>query len=382
MYHSLPYLYIDGNEYPIEKATRKESAVMSELQKLFRTKFGVGSFHASLADFLTEWFDGTDTLKVHTSGSTGKPKELWVEKQRMVNSALATISFLGLEKGDSALLCMPLPYIAGKMVVVRSLVQGLNMQVVAPCGHPLANAEQIPDFVALTPMQVFNTLNVPEECERLKQVRHLIIGGGAVNADMAAVLKTFPNAVWSTYGMTETLSHIALRRLSGAEASLWYTPFNGVDVSPSAEDTLVIHAPKVCPEVLHTNDIVAFNEKGQFRILGRKDNTINTGGIKVQIEEVEIRLHAEVPSLPLMITSAPHPKFGEQIVLLVESQSDDMREEVKVQLKEAIGQLPVYWQPKMIIVVPKLPQTGTGKPDRATAKKIAAQKTDSSENKE
>lgn len=375
MYYSQPTIFIDGKEYSVEMARCLHPGIPSELQSLFATNYGAESFHASLASFLTEWFDESETLKVHTSGSTGKPKELWVQKRRMVNSAKATVSFLGLKAGDCALLCMPLPYIAGKMVVVRSLITGLNLQLVTPCGHPMAAIDKVPDFVAMTPMQVFNTLAIPAEAERLKQVRHLIIGGGAVNSEMADVLKDFPHAVWSTYGMTETLSHIALRRLSGEKASTWYTPFEGVNVSMSPTNTLVIHAPNVCPDILQTNDIVEFNRAGQFRILGRKDNTINTGGIKVQIEEVESKLQQTL-SIPFMITAAPHPKFGEQIVLLVEypalQNTNTNCTPISKMIQEAVSTLPTYWQPKVIKYIRQLPLTGTGKPDRATARQLAS----------
>ncbi len=358
-------IHINQQAYSTEQAKRKHSCTTSPLQALFTDLYGKDSFAASLADFLAEWFDEQPTLKVHTSGSTGTPKELFVEKQRMLNSARATIQFLGLKKGDTALLCMPLPYIAGKMVVVRALTAELNLQLVTPCGHPLQSITQVPDFAAMTPMQVFNSLEIAEEREKLKQIKHLIIGGGAVSPEMAAILKDFPHAVWSTYGMTETLSHIALRRLSGADASDWYTSFQNVRLSLSSDNTLIIDAPSVCPEVLHTNDIVTFNEHGQFHIIGRKDNTINTGGIKVQIEEVENALHGFL-SVPYLITSAPDLKFGEHIVLLVEREKPSNEE-----LEKAFSQLPIYWRPKEIIVTERLPQTGTGKPDRATAKRLA-----------
>ena len=200
---------------------------------------------------------------------------------------MLTGRFLGLKQGDIALLCMPLKYIAGKMVVVRALVAGLNLLPVAPCGHPLAEINTAPELAAMIPMQVYNSLQVSAEKECLKQVRHLIIGGGAIDSTLSTELASFPYAVWSTYGMTETLSHIALRRLNGPNASDWYTPFQGVKVSLSPENTLTIEAPAVCAEKLITNDICEFNAQGQFHILGRKDNTINTGGVKVQIEQVE-----------------------------------------------------------------------------------------------
>lgn len=339
------------------------AAERASLPAVFRRCYGEDSFEAELADFLNEWYGPGDLLSVHTSGSTGTPKELWVEKRRMVNSARLTIAFLDLRRGDSALLCMPLRYIAGKMVVVRAAVGGLNLLPVTPCGHPLARLDEVPTFAALIPMQVYNTLQVPAEAEKLRQVRHLIIGGGAIDTALAEQLATFPNHVWSTYGMTETLSHIALRRLNGPEASEWYTPFDTVRLRLSAEGTLVIEAPAVSPETLVTNDLAELDHQGRFRILGRKDNTINTGGVKVQIEQVEALLRPLLP-FPFLVTSVPDPKFGERIVLLAET--DTLPSDG--QLTTAFAQLPPYWRPRQVFLTGQLPLTETGKPDRATAK--------------
>ena len=217
----------------------------------------------TLEDFLSEWNNGSDRVLVHTSGSTGKPKPMMVEKKRMLNSARITCDFLGLKPGDSALLCMSLDYIAGKMVVVRSIERHLHLISVSPSGHPLKDID-LKDvngeitFAAMVPMQVYNTLQVPEERERLTHIRHLIIGGGAIDASLEKELQTLPGniAIWSTYGMTETLSHIALRRINGAEASEWYQPFDSVKISQTEEGCLVIDAPLVCAETLVTNDIV------------------------------------------------------------------------------------------------------------------------------
>lgn len=357
---------IDGVRYTCTDATPSDG-MPSRLQNHFRKEYGADSFHVQIADFLAEWFDDSDTLRVHTSGSTGTPKQLRVEKQRMMNSAMLTLSFLHLREKDTAMLCMPLQYIAGKMVVVRALVGGLNLIPVAPCGHPMQSFSQAPVFSAMIPMQVFNSLQVPEEAEKLSRIRHLIIGGGAVDEELGKQLRSFPHAVWSTYGMTETLSHIALRRLNGPEASEWYTPFSNVSLTLSADQTLIIDAPLVSPIRLVTNDIVEFNPQGQFRILGRKDNTINTGGVKVQIEQVEARLKPLLP-FTFQITAAPDSKFGERIVLLIQSENPVTEEN----LHEAFRQLPPYWRPKQIICLPQLPLTGSGKPDRATARKIAS----------
>ena len=322
-------------------------------------------FLQDLEAFLQEWHNEDPTVWVHTSGSTGTPKPLQVEKERMMASARLTCSFLGLKEGDSALLCMPLQYIAGKMVVVRSLIAGLRLIPIAPSGHPLKDLKETPTFAAMIPMQVYNTLQVPEERARLMEIKHLIIGGGAIDDTLAHELKDFPNHVWSTYGMTETLSHIALRRLNGTDVSDWYTPFEHVRIRLSEEGTLIIYAPNVCPEELKTNDIAEINEEGKFRILGRKDNMINSGGVKIQIEQVEATLKAHL-DIPFQITARKDAKFGEIVVLIYNKvgNEDDIR-------RVCESELPTYWVPKAYIAVDELPMTGTGKPDRASARRIA-----------
>lgn len=317
----------------------------------------------SLEEFLSEWNNDSLFVHVQTSGSTGAPKPMLAEKRRMLASARITNDFLGLREGDAALLCMSLDYIAGKMMVVRSIERGLKLITVEPSGHPLNHSQlatddcQI-DFAAMVPLQVYNTLQVPEERKRLLQIRHLIIGGGAIDEALGAELKNFPNAVWSTYGMTETLSHIALRRLSGPEASDWYMPFPSVKVSLSEDGCLVIDAPEVCPERLVTNDIAEISPQG-FRILGRKDNVICSGGIKIQIEEVESRLRPFF-RVPYLISKRPDPKFGEVSVLLTEGSVDEAR-----QICERI--LPKYYLPRHYLHVDRIPLTETGKPARQQA---------------
>ena len=311
--------------------------------------------------FIDEWNNDSAYVEVKTSGSTGEPKRMLVEKRRMLNSARITCDFLGLKPGDTALLCMSTDYIAGKMMVVRSIERRLKLIEVPPSGHPLDNGPwsmvngQL-SFAAMVPMQVYNSLQVPAEKERLMAIRHLIIGGGAIDEAMEAELRSFPNAVWSTYGMTETLSHIALRRISGPEASEWYTPFPTVKLSTNDEGCLVIDAPEVCAQTLVTNDIVELKPDGRFRIRGRKDNVICSGGIKIQIEEVEQALKKYV-RVPYIISKRKDPKFGEIVVLLTEGDT--------AQVKTICQQvLPKYHQPKLYIKIDKIPLTETGKPAR------------------
>ena len=357
----------------------------------------------TLEDFFSEWNNDSDRVLVHTSGSTGKPKPMMVEKKRMLNSARITCDFLGLKPGDSALLCMSLDYIAGKMVVVRSIERHLHLISVSLSGHPLkdinlkdANGKDVNGeitFAAMVPMQVYNTLQVPEERERLTHVRHLIIGGGAIDASLEKELQALPGniAIWSTYGMTETLSHIALRRINGAEASEWYQPFDSVKISQTDEGCLVIDAPLVCAETLVTNDIVEIEsyiynkvekhdeveknevvEKLCFRIKGRKDNVICSGGIKIQIEEVEALLKPHLEK-PFMIAKKKDEKFGEIAVLLTEDEDLKKVEATIRRLlsgksddsnKSSESKCHKYWIPREYRYVEHLPLTETGKPKR------------------
>lgn len=337
----------------------------------------------TLEEFLDTWHSPSETLLVHTSGSTGTPKPMLVEKRRMLNSAKITCDFLGLKPGDAALLCMSLDYIAGKMMVVRSLERGLKLISVKPSGHPLS-AESLKNandaawkqgftFAAMVPMQVYNTLQVPEERERLTHIKHLIIGGGAIDSALEAELRSLSGdiAIWSTYGMTETLSHIALRRINGKEASEWYQPFDSVKVSQTEEGCLVIDAPLVCKQPLVTNDIVEIQpyiynkvcaEGVRFRIKGRKDNVICSGGIKIQIEEVENLLKPHLQK-PFMLAKKKDEKFGEIAVLLTE---DGDLKKVEATVRRLLSDnSKKYWIPREYIHVESLPLTETGKPKRA-----------------
>ncbi len=319
----------------------------------------------TLQEFCNQWHDASPRLLVHTSGSTGKPKPIWVEKKRMEASAKTTCDFLHLKEGDTALLCMPLDYIAGKMMVVRSIVQRLRLIAVEPSSHPLRGLHEPPVFAAMVPIQVYSTLQIDSEREMFKKTRHVIIGGGAIDRNLERELRSFPNAAWSTYGMTETLSHIALRRVSGNEASEWYTPFDNVDVSLTDDGRLIVNAPLVCDEPITTNDIAEIAPDGRrFRILGRADNVICSGGIKLQIEEIEAALRETMPC-PFMITKKIDEKFGETVVMLTTSEDIDR---VKTVCKEHLSK---FQQPRHFIHIDRLPLTETGKPARAEAQRIA-----------
>ena len=323
------------------------------------------NFRRQLKEFEKEWDSPTPCMTVHTSGSTGKPKLMEVEKKRMEASAKTTCSFLHLQPGDRALLCLPLDYIAGKMMAVRAFVCGLRLFPVVPSARPLRNFGFSPDFVAMTPMQVFETIKHPAERALLRGVKHLIIGGGAIGESLEEQLKDFPNNVWGTYGMTETLSHIALRKINGSDRTAAYFPLPGVRVSLSPDSRLVISAPHVHKGELLTNDLARLNPDGSFVITGRVDNVISSGGIKLQLEELEKRL--SLPEFKFCLTAVPDDKFGNALTLLFEAPITE---------KEAkdccIASLSNIERPKHYIEVEAIPLTENGKIARKAAAELAA----------
>ncbi len=328
-------------------------------------RFAEAGFSGDLARFLAQWRSPDAFVPVDTSGSTGSPKRLLADKRRMAQSARRTCAFLGLKPGDRALLAMPLRYIAGKMVVVRALVCGLDLVPVEPCLAPFGPLDAPCGFAAVTPMQAWESLKEPRSRDMLLASRHLLLGGGPVSAELAELLRDAPCQVWSSYGMTETLSHIALRRVNGPCASEWYEPLPGVVLSLSGEGTLCISAPAVCEGTLATNDLCEMDGTGRFRILGRRDNVIDSGGVKVQIEAVEALLGPAMHA-PFCIAGVKDPRLGEKIVLLHEEEADPAELEAR-----ARQVLPRHWVPRACFKVDALPRTGTGKPARKEAREMA-----------
>lgn len=334
-------------------------------------------YNQELFDFINEWESSNSFITVQTSGSTGSPKSIQVRKEQMINSAKISCEFFNLKKGDATLLCLPLSYIAGKMMVVRSIVADLELLPVSPVGNPLKYLDEKIDFAAMTPMQVYNTLHDPIELERLKQIPKLIIGGGPITLALSERLKDLPNEIYATYGMAETLSHIALRRLNGECISEYYTPLPGVTVSLNKGlNTLSIKAPNVCDTVINTNDLAEVLPDGRFRILGRIDNVVNSGGIKIHIEDLEDKIFSLFSDRTFVFTSQSDHKLGERLVLLIEK-DPDMDVDVHVDVydetleKLFLRFIPKYHLPKKVYFVEKIPRTHSDKIDRSAVKELA-----------
>ena len=368
------FMLIEGKRIPLEVLRRAKggdspwvTAILAESPASAET-LAHRDFLVETGRFIAEFLDPAPVLTVHTSGSTGAPKPFAAQKARMRASARMTAAFLGLEPGGRNLLAMPLRFIAGRMVVVRSIECGLDLVVVPPKRNPFAGITEPFALAAVTPMQAASILDDPASAEVFLASRNILIGGGAVDEGLRARLQRARGRVWASYGMTETLSHVALRRLNGPEADPGFRALPGVELSISAKGTLAVRAPAVAAGTLVTNDVVRFSPDGSFTITGRLDNVINSGGIKVQTEVVEEKLR---PLLPMPFAVAPRPNrlLGEEVVLVIEGTPEEAAAVSLEQLRTVLGR---YECPKAVVAVPKLPLTATMKRDRTAIRAAAA----------
>jgi O-succinylbenzoic acid--CoA ligase len=300
-------------------------------------------FEKPVGDFLLDWFDSKSYIEMQTSGTTGTPKKISVNKQAMVYSALATGDFFDLKAGDKALHCLPVKYVAGKMMLVRAMILGLDMEFVAPSSHPLKNNDINYDFVAMVPLQAQNSL------KELKRVKKLIVGGAKISPVLEKELMKLKTNVFETYGMTETITHIAAKKVG--EKAFMVLP--NVTISYDERNCLVIHAPKISEEIIQTNDLVELVSENQFVFLGRMDNVINSGGIKLIPEQIEDKLSKHIHKR-FFITSKEDKELGEKLVLVIEGQQDDFDSSL-------FDDLDKYEKPREIIFIPKFKETASGK---------------------
>lgn len=298
--------------------------------------------------FMAEWFNADDEIFLQTSGSTGKPKSISVKKEWLKNSAKLTANTFGLKTGDSALLCLPMKYIAGKMMVVRALELGLNLKVVEPSSKPLEGLDDQIDFAAMVPLQLENSI------DQLKKVKTLIVGGGQVNRQLAEKLQSVSTQVYETYGMTETLTHVAIKPLNGPNKSDVFHALDEIYFEIDERWCLVIHAPILNPEPVVTNDLVDLIDKKTFRWLGRFDNVINSGGVKIIPEVVEAKLAEAIPDRRYFVAGFPDEQLGQKVVLVVEGEVIEIK----------IESLEKYEHSKAIYFLTEFIETESGKINR------------------
>lgn len=323
-------------------------------------------FAHEILRFCHEWLSGQQTFMVHTSGSTGQPKPISLSRRQMQASAGQTVKALGLAAGDHALLCINPAFIGGKMMLVRAMEHEMPLTALEAEADPLRklpNDTRI-DFIALVPLQLEAILQNPHSKAILDRMKAVIIGGAAVSSPLRKQLGSLQAPLYSTYGMTETVSHIALQRLNGPYASDYFQAFPAVHLSQDERGCLVIEGEVSGGQPLITNDVVELHKNGRFRWTGRADNIINSGGIKIQLEKIDrlaedvlIRMGIEKP---LFAWGLPHDQLGQQLVLIIEGKALTIKEKEDF-LKQFSAVAGKYEQPKEIYYINNFIKTSSGK---------------------
>jgi O-succinylbenzoic acid--CoA ligase len=321
-------------------------------------------FEETTLRFCKAWLSGQQEFRINTSGSTGAPKEIVLKREAMEQSARMTINALQLKSTDTALICLDTKYVAGQMVLVRSLIHGMNMVAVEPTVNPFSALKQQIDFTALVPYQLESILDHSPKI--LDHVRCAIIGGAALSHTLQEKAKKSRCAIYATYGMTETISHIALQKLNGAGAQDHFVTLEGVHIRLDDRGCLCIRANHLNSEIV-TNDLVELIDDKKFKWLGRIDNVINSGGVKIIPEKVEAVIEKIFGSMQLktrfFVTGLVDKNFGQRVVLVCEGAtlSETLQSQVSERAKQLLSK---YEAPKEFVFVSKFAETGSGKVNR------------------
>ncbi len=304
-------------------------------------------YEQAVGNFLIDWLDSKSYIKVKSSGTTGKPKLIKLDKQAMVNSSIFTGNFFNLAPGDKALHCLPANFIAGKMMLVRAMILGLEIDLIEPTSHPVFNSKKEYDFCAMLPIQLQNCI------EKISNFKNIIIGSVKASNELIEAIKDYPTNIYESFGMTETATHIALRALNNFDKDETTTSLDKAvfktlpDIFVSQDDRgcLVIKSPHLSKQPIVTNDIVKLYSDTEFEWLGRFDNVINSGGVKIFPESVEEKLFSKI-STRFFIASEKDEKLGERVVLILENDSNELDSSI-------FDVLDKYERPKHIYAVKK-----------------------------
>ncbi len=305
--------------------------------------------------FMKEWVNESDSIPVQTSGSTGTPKIIRLKKKHMIHSAMLTQQYFQLNNNSNALLCMPVEYIAGKMMIVRAFVTGFNLNAISPSANPFKAIKQKIDFTAVTPFQLYHSL---EDLKHLN-IKKIIVGGGDISVDLKYKIRNLQTKIYATYGMTETCSHVALRKVNEEDAADAFTALKGISFQQDERECLIILAPGLSEAKIVTNDVVELSDNTHFIWKGRFDNVINTGGIKVYPEVIEKKISGII-GRPFFISSLKDEILSEKVILFIEGEAlpTDENKNIVHQLKERLAK---YEIPKEIIFTGKFYYSASGK---------------------
>ena len=328
----------------------------------------VNGYEAKVLDFVRQWLNGTQEFGLTTSGSTGTPTPIALRRRQLEASARRTADFFDLGPGDRALVCLNCEYIGGLMMLVRGLERNVHLTVVEPHADPFAHvaADAEFDFSAFVPLQLKAVL-AAGHAPRLNKMKALLVGGAPADATLQQELQPLTVPVWLTYGMTETCSHVALRRLNGPAASRHFRVLPGIAAGQDERGCLTLRGDVTDDQLVVTNDRVQLLDAHTFEWLGRADFVINTGGVKVPAEKIELVLDVALAELGAarrcFVAGQPDARLGQAVTAFIEGPalSAALEKELQRLLAERLGR---YEQPRQLRYVAEFQTTATGKLDR------------------
>lgn len=336
---------------------------------MYKKKFLISGKHLSISDlksqkndglqcvidFIERFTDASKSIFISTSGSTGQPKKIEIKKEHLISSAQKTIEFLDLKNGDKVLHCLPVDKIAGIMMFVRWWVGELDLYLTKPNSSPMANDIGKYHFAAMVPFQVASDLNA------IHRIEKLIIGGGAINRELEEQLSAHTNTIYHTYGMTETISHVAMRKVGNENM---FQGLTGVSFSVNKDSCLIINAPHIDVTNLQTNDVVELVGVQSFVWKGRFDNVVNSGGIKLYPEEIEKKININEA---FFLCSMDDAKLGSKLIILIETTTEENWNKYFTKLSK-------YERPKEVFLLANFNRTTTGKIKRQETFNILQEK--------
>ena len=326
-----------------------------KIQGISYTKNGIMEYLKEKKDyynFLKSWFDHKDYILTKTSGSTGNPKEIKLKKLDLIESSKLTARYFDLKVGDKVINCLPIRYIAGKMMLVRSLVLGLDLYIFPVTSSPISDLKNNYELIAFTPIQLENSIPF------IEKIKKVLVGGSPVQETLKEKILNSKSTVYETYGMTETITHIAVKNLSMGEKE--FTSLPGIEIG-KRDNCLFIKPNHLSIKMVQTNDVVELTNKNKFLLIGRKDFIINSGGVKLNPEAIEKKL-AKYISADFVISSIDNTRFGEVVALV-------FKKNIPENYNKAFTHLSKYEIPKEVLVIDNFPENN-GKINRVKIRTI------------
>jgi O-succinylbenzoic acid--CoA ligase len=343
----------------------------------FRNSIPINGYEAKTLELCRDWLNGVQEFSIQTSGSTGAPKVITLSRQQLEASATASIKALKMQSHDRALVVLNTETIGGLMLLVRGFMAKMHLTIIEPTSNPIAvlPPDRSFEYASFVPLQLQEMLLFSQETiPFLNQMKGILVGGAPVSEKLLQQIQLIETPVYHTYGMTETVSHFALKRLNGTEASPYFKTMPGIEIGIDERGCLTIIGEVTKAEKITTNDVINLIDSETFEWLGRADFIINSGGVKIQAEKVEKTLELALEQMGIsinsFISSLPDEKLGEKVIAILETPKlDNLRE---TQLKEKLQQLlSRYEVPKQFFYLPDFQRTSSGKLDRKQTLKLA-----------